>query len=310
MQAGSQLLPSPLVGEGARRADEGYPKSPFTPHPQSHTMDSMKKTEAEKPIGIFDSGVGGLTVAHAVRKSLPNENLIYFGDTAHLPYGDKSTAAIQAYSVKIAHMLLQQDCKLILIACNSASAAAYELVKEYVQSRAMVMNVIDPTIRFIHEAYAGKSIGLIGTRQTVNSCIYKKKFDELNSNIKLSSVPTNLLASAIEEFGNHHVLDALLETYLAHPDLQQIDALLLACTHYPVIKKHFQHYYQHKIDIIDSSLVVAEAVKTTLDKFNLRNTADNSTARFYVSDYTETFAQNARLFFGDRITLEHYPLWD
>jgi glutamate racemase len=246
-----------------------------------------------------------------VQKSLPHENIIYFGDTAHMPYGDKSTAAIQAYSVKIAHMLLQQDCKLILIACNSASAAAYDLVKEYVQSRAIVMNVIDPTVKHLHETYAGKRIGLIGTRQTVNSHIYKKKIDELNNNIQLTSISANLLAPAIEEFGNHHVLDALLDVYLAHPDLQNIDALLLACTHYPVIKKHFAHYYQNKIDIIDSSLIVADAVKANLDKFNLRNSADNnSTTHFYISDYTSSFAENARLFFGSRITLEHYPLWD
>ena len=104
-----------------------------------------------QPIGIFDSGIGGLTVAHALVEALPKENIIYFGDTAHMPYGDKPTATIQSYSVKIAHMLLQQECKMILIACSSASAAAFELVKEYVNGKALVMNVIDPTIHFLHE---------------------------------------------------------------------------------------------------------------------------------------------------------------
>src|SRR5580692_10480580 len=119
----------------------------------------MKQNDSSsQPIGIFDSGIGGLTVAHALVKHLPKENIIYFGDTAHMPYGDKSTAAIQAYAVKIAHMLLQQECKLILIACNSASAAAYELVKEYVATQAIVMNVIDPVIRFLKKNYAGKHI--------------------------------------------------------------------------------------------------------------------------------------------------------
>src|SRR5688572_15319825 len=132
-----------------------------------------------QPIGIFDSGIGGLTVAHALVKHLPKENIIYFGDTAHLPYGDKSAAAIQAYAVKIAQMLLQQKCKLILIACHSASAAAYELVKEYIGTKAIVINVIDPVIRLLKEEYATKKIGLIGTRQTVNSHIYKKKIDDL-----------------------------------------------------------------------------------------------------------------------------------
>jgi len=265
---------------------------------------------SSQPIGIFDSGIGGLTVAHAIVKHLPNENLIYFGDTAHMPYGEKSTAAIQAYAVKIAHMLLQQECKLILIACNSASAAAYELVKEYIASKAIVMNVIDPVVRLLHESYSHKKIGLIGTRQTVNSHIYKKKIDDLNVGINLSSHATNLLASAIEEFGNHRVIDTLLDVYLSQPDLQQIDALVLACTHYPIIKERIAQYYTKPMEVIDSSEIVAKAVKAQLEKNNLLNTAGKGTKHFYVSDYTESFANNAKLFFDEDITLEHYPLWD
>jgi glutamate racemase len=265
---------------------------------------------ATQPIGIFDSGIGGLTIAHALVKHLPKENIIYFGDTAHLPYGDKSTAAIQAYAVKIAHLLLQQECKLILIACNSASAAAYELVKEYIGSKAIVMNVIDPTVRLLKDKYDSKRIGLIGTRQTVNSNIYKKKIDELNTEIILSSYATNLLAAAIEEFGNHHVIDSLLKTYLSHPDLQDIDALVLACTHYPVIKDRISQHYNKRIEIIDSSEIVAAAVKIQLEKNSLINPDGTGAKHFYVSDYTESFAANAKLFFGEDITLEHYPLWD
>lgn len=263
-----------------------------------------------QPIGIFDSGIGGLTVAHAIVQLLPKENIVYFGDTAHMPYGDKSTAAIQAYAVKVAHMLLQQECKLILIACNSASAAAYELVKEYVGSKAIVMNVIDPVVRLLKESYPKKNIGLIGTRQTVNSHIYKKKVDDLNVGISLSSHATNLLASAIEEFGNHNIIDALLEVYLAPQELQNADALLLACTHYPIIKNRISHYYNKPIEIIDSSEIVALAVKKQLEKHQLLNDNGTSNKHFYVSDYTESFAANAKLFFDENITLEHYPLWD
>jgi glutamate racemase len=267
-----------------------------------------------QPIGIFDSGIGGLTVAQSLVSYLPKENIIYFGDTAHMPYGEKSTAAIQAYAIKIAHMLLQQECKLILIACNSASAAAFELVREYIGSKAIVMNVIDPTIRQLKEKYATKNIGLIGTRQTVNSHIYKKKIDDLNLDIHLSSHATNLLASAIEEFGNHAVIDSLLLVYLSQPELQNIDALLLACTHYPVIKEKIQKHYlsanKKSIEVIDSSDIVAQAVKKQLEKNNLLNENGTSKKLFYVSDYTESFAANAKLFFGEDITLEHYPLWD
>lgn len=267
-------------------------------------------TLASQPIGIFDSGIGGLTVAHALVKHLPKENIIYFGDTAHMPYGDKSAAAIQAYAIKIAHMLLQQKCKLILIACNSASAVAYELVKEYIASQASVIDVIHPTIYWIKEKYANKRLGLIGTRQTVNSHIYKKKIDELNKGITLSSCATNLLASAIEEFGDHQVIDPLLKVYLQQPDLQNIDALVLACTHYPVIKDRILACYDKPIDIIDSSDIVAQTVKQHLEKHDLLNNNGQSSKHFYVSDYTESFAKNAKLFFGEEITLEHYPLWD
>lgn len=266
--------------------------------------------QASQPIGIFDSGIGGLTIANALVKHLPKENIVYFGDTAHLPYGGKSAAAIQAYAVKIAQLLLQQQCKLILIACHSASAAAFELVKEYVGEQALVVNVIDPVIRLIKENYATKRIGLIGTKQTVNSHIYKKKIDALNTGVALSSCATNLLASAIEEFGNHRVIDALLEVYLTHPDLQNIDALILACTHYPIIKEKIPQHYKKQIEIIDSSDIVAKTVKKLLEDHQLLNSSGKSHKHFYVSDYTESFAKTAKLFFGEEISLEHYPLWD
>jgi glutamate racemase len=270
----------------------------------------MTKHSSTRPIGIFDSGIGGLTVAHAIVNQMPNENIIYFGDTAHLPYGDKSPATIQAYSVKIAHMLLQQQCKLILIACNSASTAAFELIKEYVASKAIVMNVVDPTVHFLRDHYAHKKIGLIGTRQTVNSNVYKKKIDNLNRGIELISHPTNLLASAIEEFGNNGVTDSLVEEYLSHTALQDIDALLLACTHYPVVKNKIADFFQHKIHIIDPSDAVAHAVKIELEQKKLLNINGKGIKSFYVSDYTESFAAGTKIFFQEDIKLEHYPLWE
>jgi glutamate racemase len=271
----------------------------------------MKKLDkAQCAIGVFDSGIGGLTVSHAIVTLLPKENIIYFGDTAHMPYGDKSATAIQAYAIKIANVLLQHHCKLILIACNSASAAAFDLVKEYVGSKALVMNVIDPVIRLLQKNYQGKQIGLIGTRHTVNSNIYQKKIDHLKLDIALAAHPTNLLALAIEEFGNHSIIDHILHVYLAHPSLQTLDALILACTHYPIIKQKIAAYYQSPIDIIDSSMIVAEAVKLQLEKHALLNTTGTGAKQFYVSDYTDSFAQNAQLFFSGKLKLEHYPLWD
>ncbi len=272
----------------------------------------MTNALSSKPIGIFDSGIGGLTVAHSLVKLLPNENIIYFGDTAHLPYGDKSAAAIQAYAIKITHMLLQQNCKLILIACHTASAVAFDLVKEYCGKQATVMNVIDPVINHCREFYAKKNVGLIGTKATIQSNIYKKRIDELNNGITLKSAATSILASAIEE-GFHHkkVIDTILEEYLSRDTLKNIDALILGCTHYPVIKKNICAYYENAIDIIDPSEIVAHAVKArlTLDNSINKNKSVGK-KHFYVSDYTQSFEDNTKLFFDEAITLEHYPIWD
>src|SRR5688572_21039174 len=147
-------------------------------------------SKQQQPIGIFDSGIGGLTVAHAIKKLLPKENMIYFGDTAHLPYGDKSEAAIQAYSIRIANILLQKGCKVIVIACNSASSAAYELLKEYVRKDTHIINVIDPMVRWVAARCGGKRVGLIGTKRTVNSGVYARKIAEANKDIELRSLAT------------------------------------------------------------------------------------------------------------------------
>jgi glutamate racemase len=270
----------------------------------------MNRSPSIHPIGIFDSGIGGLTVAHAVTQQLPSENIIYFGDTAHLPYGDKSTAAIQAYSVKICDMFLKQSCKLILMACHSASAAAYELVKEYAGNTAHVINVIDPVVHHLREHYAGKRIGLIGTRQTINSNIYKKKIDELGNGTELCSLATPLLATLIEEgFSKKKIIADVISDYLQAPELQNIDALILGCTHYPLVKEQIADYYHGKVGIIDPSEIVATAVQGWLHYHNLLNKNPQPTQKFYVSDYTESFEASTRLFFTENVHLEHYPLW-
>jgi glutamate racemase len=271
----------------------------------------MKQLNSSSPIGIFDSGIGGLTVAQAVSELLPYENIIYFGDTAHLPYGDKSTSAIQAYSIKICDMLLQQSCKTILIACHSASAAAFDLVKEYVGNKAKIINVIDPVIDHLREYYPSKQIGLIGTRQTVNSNVYKKKIDNLNLGIQLHSLATPLLVPLIEEgFASNTVISTILADYLNHPDLSQIDALLLGCTHYPLIKKHIASYYQHRVHLIDSADITASALKGLLEFHQLINRENQPSRKFYISDYTESFVNSAKLFFAEATDIQHYPLWD
>lgn len=268
-------------------------------------------SNSNSPIGIFDSGIGGLTIASAVTNLLPRENMVYFGDTAHLPWGDKSAAAVQAYSIKICDMLLKQDCKMILIACFSATAAAYDLVKEYVGSKATVVNVVEPVINYLRENYAKRKVGLIGTKQTVNSNIYKKKLDELNLGIKLKSLATPLLVPIIEEgFAESKIAEVTIHEYLSHPNLQDIDALILGCTHYPLIKRYVNEYYKDQVHIIDSSEIVANAVKGLLEFHNLQNQNGTSQKSFYVSDFTDAFAASTKIFFKEQIKLQQYPLWD
>ncbi len=265
--------------------------------------------KASQPIGIFDSGTGGLTVAKAVNNLLPNEQIIYFGDTAHLPYGDKSTATIQAYAIKITDILLQQNCKVILIACNSASAAAYDLIKEYTGSKAKVINVIDPAVQHIISTNGMKKVGLIGTLQTVNSGVFAQK---LNGKVKeFGALATPLLVPMIEEgFVGNSISHDVIDKYLSDKSLRYIDSLILGCTHYPIIKEEINQYYKGSVEIIDSAETVARALQNYLIDANLLQPTKIADNRFLVSDITEGFKNAANLFFGEQIKLEKYPLWE
>ena len=267
--------------------------------------------DSRQPIGIFDSGIGGLTVAHAIKTLLPDEDLIYFGDTAHLPYGDKSEAAIQVYSIKIADILLKKGCKVIVIACNSASSASYELLKEYVRTDTHVINVIDPMVELVTTNFKGSDIGLIGTKRTVQSDVYSRKIQEANRNIRVHSLATPLLAPMIEEgFFNNQISHEIIAQYLGDPQLQNIEALILACTHYPLIKKEISAYYGGKMAILDSSEVIARALHNYLKKERLLNAAHKAEHHFLVSDFTDSFESSARMFFHESVKLEKHSLWN
>lgn len=237
--------------------------------------------------------------------------MIYFGDTAHLPYGDKSEAAIQAYSVRIADILLKKGCKVIVIACNSASSAAYELLREYVQKDTHIINVIDPMVEYVLQHFEGAHIGLIGTKRTVQSGVYARKIGEANNDIHLHSLATPLLAPMIEEgFFNNQISHEIIAQYLADEKLRGIAALILACTHYPLIKEEISAYYRDEMKILDSSEIVAQALHAYLQDHHLLNDVRRPERLFLVSDYTESFAASARMFFHDDVQLERHALWN
>lgn len=269
----------------------------------------MKQHQSSQPIGIFDSGIGGLTVANAILDALPNESIIYFGDTAHLPYGDKSGDAIRYYCLKIVKFLLEKNCKMIVIACNSASSAAYQVLLDFFKEEALFVNVVDPLVQDVAKQNF-KEVGVIATKATISTNIYKRKLEELQPNVVVDQLATPLLAPMIEEgFVANNISKAVLENYLSHPDLKNIDALLLACTHYPFIRSAIDDFYQHKIKVYDSTVVVAEEVKRLLLANQLLNTGTEPRHHFYVSDYTDSFEQTTQVFFGKSIHLEYEPIW-
>ena len=256
-------------------------------------------------IGLFDSGVGGLTVASAIKTILPGEKMIYFGDTAHLPYGDKSRDTIIRYSLDIADFLLGNHCKVILIACNSASSNAYEEVKTHVGDRALVMNVIDPVISHVASDRNMKHVGVIGTKATINSGMYPSKLRALRPSLEISSMATPLFVPMIEEgFIFDDISNAIIRSYLSKRDLEDIDSLILGCTHYPIIMNQISRFFNFNVNVIDSAKMVAEELKKTLTSRQLLNPSSKGEYQFHVSDHTDYFEAIARMFFGEKIMLQ------
>jgi glutamate racemase len=275
-------------------------------------MPEKAKPAASQPIGIFDSGIGGLTVARAIKERLPKEKLIYFGDTAHFPYGDKSADSIKYYAIRIAQFMLDNNCKMIVIACNTASALAYDTVKDFVGKRALVVNVVEPVVsKITAKGHKHKSVGVIATKGTIKSDIYARKIKEADKAIEVTSLATPLLASMIEEgFFNNKISRSIINSYLEKPKLKKINALILGCTHYPLIKPEIEEFYKGKVELVDSSDEVAEFVYQQLKKNNLLNSLGNKPIhRFYISDYTEAFEKSAQYFFGGKIKLQEARIW-
>lgn len=258
-----------------------------------------------RPIGVFDSGIGGLTVAHGLAKALPAESIIYFGDTAHMPYGEKSATAILSYVEGIVSFLMEQDCKMIVIACNTASAIGYELLKARWGAQLPIVDVIHPMVDWV-ETHSFKKVGVIATKATIRSDIYAQKLIQRQPHLEVTSLATSLLASMIEEgFIHDRISHAVLHQYLSYPDFQDIEALLLACTHYPLIRSEIEAYFEGKIKVLDSVETVVEQVTATLQKSKLAAPlTQRGRHQFIVSDYTPSFEQTAQLFYGEKIQLE------
>ncbi len=268
--------------------------------------------DVSHPIGIFDSGIGGLTVAQAITHLLPNEQVIYFGDTAHMPYGEKSAEAIQYYSLKIADFLIQQQCKLIVIACSTASAVANEILVNRIGKQIPIINVIDPVVEAVLQSGIG-SVGILATQRTTKSDVYPQKLRQKNETIKVAAKATGSLASIIEEgmYKSPETMSAIMNYYLSDLQFSNLEGIILGCTHYPLIKQFISNFYSHQIRIFDATDTVAQEVYSRLVGLNLLCQTERVVKHhFYVSDYTQTFEDASQIFFGKHIYLNHYPIWE
>ena len=255
-------------------------------------------------IGIFDSGVGGMTVARAVEQLLPDYPQIYFGDLARAPYGPKSRERIIQYSFDNTRFLLEQGAKLIIIACNSAASVATDLLVEAFP--VPFFEVITPAVRQTVEITGSGRIGVIGTLATIRSGVYERKILSAAPALKVFSAPCPLLVPLVEEgWLDGRETKMILRRYLQPLKMQQVDTLVLGCTHYPLLRELIQPRIGRRVRVIDSSAAVAEELKTFLavnpvlaDKLRL-----DAPSHYYVSDITDAARETAARIFGRPIDL-------
>jgi glutamate racemase len=264
------------------------------------------------PIGIFDSGIGGLTVVKELIKLLPDENLIYFGDTARIPYGTKSKRLIQQYALEDANFLLQYNIKLLVVACNSASSLALSVLQESLDIP--VIGVVIPGAQAAVDLSKNKRIGVIGTTATINSGAYSAQIKRLTPDAKVIGQPCPLLVPLVEEgWLDDYVTQLTLKKYLHDMMREDIDTLILGCTHYPLLEPAIRKVVGSEKHLIDSGRETAKAVKEVLMKEDMLNLKGKTIQnKFFVSDIQEKFAEVGSRFLGqplqniERIDFEQF----
>jgi glutamate racemase len=258
-----------------------------------------------RPIGVFDSGIGGLTVVRALMERIPFENIIYFGDTARTPYGVKSTETINQYASEITRFLLDFDVKLLIIACNTMAAVAYETVKGL--SPVPVLEVIDAGARMAAQATRTKQVGVIGTPATVNSNVYARAIHRHDPSIRIFSQACPLFVPLVEEgWLDHPVTRLTAQEYMKPVLAERLDTLVLGCTHYPLIKALLQNIVGRDVFLVDSAEAMADITADLLAEEGLGNPSKEPPEyRFYVSDVPYRFQTIGERFLGRSIAHIH-----
>ena len=267
------------------------------------------QANSNNAIGVFDSGVGGLTVVKALMEQLPFENIIYFGDTARVPYGVKSVETIRRYAVQIAKFLLDQKVKLLIIACNTMSAVAYKAIRDL--SPVAVLDVVDAGARSAVAKTHNKCVGVIGTPTTINSNAYQKAIKEFDPDIEVVSQACPLFVPLVEEgWLDHQVTKLTAKEYLKTVMAQNIDTLVLGCTHYPLLKPLLQEIIGTQTTLVDSAQAITEKAGELLKKNNLLNMQQKSPVyRFYVTDVPNRFISIGKQILGRKLSNINVVKW-
>lgn len=258
--------------------------------------------DKNKPIGVFDSGLGGLTVVKSLIKNLPNENIIYFGDTGRVPYGDRSKETLIEYVTQDINFLLKHDVKAVVIACNTADSAARQEMEQFFTLP--IVGVVAPAGIMAAKTTKNGNIGVIGTKATVNSGAYEKVIKEFNPDLNVFSVACPLLVPMVEEGRINKgdiVIETLLEDYLSVLEEKNIDTLILGCTHYPLLYDIIKEILPH-VNIISSGEASTQSLYDVLKENDLLNNSEkNGKISYFVSDAPESFAEHGGFFIGKQI---------
>jgi len=254
------------------------------------------------PIGIFDSGIGGLTVAKRIMSILANENIIYFGDTARVPYGSKSNATVIEYAIQDTHFLIKKNVKLIIVACNTVSSVALNRLREIFEIP--IIGMIDPGAKLALENTKNGKIGVIGTNATINNKAYSEKLKQLNSKIQVFEKACPLFVPIAEEgWLNHPATKLIAKEYLQDFIDNGVDTLVLGCTHYPLLADTIQEIVGEKVTLIDSGFAASLQVENHLKGRGIRNdSVQLGQKEFYVSDLPDKFKSVAERFLGSELT--------
>ncbi|MCX8026582.1 MAG: glutamate racemase [Thermodesulfovibrionales bacterium] len=260
-----------------------------------------KDNDRYLPIGIFDSGVGGLTVLKEIHALMPNEGIMYLGDTARVPYGTRSEETIKRYSAECASFLFKKGIKLLVIACNTASAISLDYIKELIP--VPVIGVIEPGALTAVRLTNNKRVGVIGTEATIRSLAYKKAIHSFDESVSVFSKACPLFVPLVEEgWTSGDVAEKVVSIYLSDLLKSNIDCLVLGCTHYPLLKGVIQDVVGKDVRLVDSAIETAKAVKHVLEDTNLVNRVNSiNTIRYFVTDSKERFVSVGERFLNEEI---------